>query len=67
MSLPEGRIELVMHFKPSHHFHTQQLELREREYFTTMLLACFSKREACFLREERSEERRVRLHFLQKK
>jgi hypothetical protein len=44
VSLPEGRVELVMHFKPSHHFHTQQVELREREYFTTMLLACFSKK-----------------------
>jgi hypothetical protein len=60
----EESYRLVTHFQPSHHYNTQQVILREKEYFSTMALTSFNSSVACFLREERMEERKLRLHFL---
>lgn len=57
---------MIVRFDPSHHYNTQQVQMREREYFSTMALVSFNSREACFLRQERAEERKVRVHFLSK-
>jgi hypothetical protein len=47
----EETYRLVVYFQPSHHYNTQQVQMREREYFSTMALSSFNHNTACYLRE----------------
>jgi hypothetical protein len=56
-------VALVYSFDVGNFFNNAYVVLKEKENMSTMQLEVFSSTKSFFLKEERTEERKVKLHY----